>query len=200
MNLILRIKLALISYCGLMFIAITLACSATDKKGEYLNYYFYRHIWKSVCLSACLSSQMLLNCASRQIFTCKTSKKCIFVFFACFRPYVGQLDDHIGWVTLMPFATIYPTDPRTNPSQFCKKYWELTVLKNVVFLRSHFGIFFSKKNIKKHFFSIFFFFCLVPWKAVRGSWVARMGRNFDVYPGFQPMRSWANTYAQDCML
>ena len=24
-----------------------------------------------------------------------------------------------------------------------------------------------------------------------------MGRNFDDYPGFQPMRSWANTYAQD---
>jgi hypothetical protein len=21
---------------------------------------------------------------------------------------------------------------------------------------------------------------------------------FDDYPGFQPMRSWANTYAQDC--
>ena len=30
------------------------------------------------------------------------------------------------------------------------------------------------------------------------SWIARMGRNFDDYPGFQPFRSWANTYAQDC--
>ena len=35
-------------------------------------------------------------------------------------------------------------------------------------------------------------------KAVKGSWVARMGRNFDDYPGVQPKRSWANTYAQDC--
>ena len=26
-----------------------------------------------------------------------------------------------------------------------------------------------------------------------------MGRNFDDYPGFQPFRSWANTYAQDCI-
>ena len=26
----------------------------------------------------------------------------------------------------------------------------------------------------------------------------RMGQNFDDYPGFQPMRSSANTYAQDC--
>ena len=25
-----------------------------------------------------------------------------------------------------------------------------------------------------------------------------MGRNFDDYPGVQPFRSWANTYAQDC--
>ena len=26
-----------------------------------------------------------------------------------------------------------------------------------------------------------------------------MGRNFDDYPVYQPKRSWANTYAQDCM-
>ena len=25
-----------------------------------------------------------------------------------------------------------------------------------------------------------------------------MGRNFDDYPVFQPFKSWANTYAQDC--
>ena len=30
--------------------------------------------------------------------------------------------------------------------------------------------------------------------------LAGMGWNFDDYPGFQPMRSWANTYAQDCNL
>ena len=34
-----------------------------------------------------------------------------------------------------------------------------------------------------------------PWKAV--SWVAMMGRNLDDYSGFQPIRSWPNTYAQD---
>ena len=28
--------------------------------------------------------------------------------------------------------------------------------------------------------------------AVKGSWVARMGRNFDDYSGFKPKRSWAN--------
>ena len=27
-----------------------------------------------------------------------------------------------------------------------------------------------------------------------------MGRNFYDYPGFQPFRSWGNTYAQDCTI
>ena len=56
----------------------------------------------------------------------------------------------------------------------------------------HFGFFFFWKKLKN--------FGLIPWKAVKGSWIARMGRNFDdyPYPGFQPFRSWANTYAQDC--
>ena len=39
-----------------------------------------------------------------------------------------------------------------------------------------------------------------PMKVVKGSWVARMGRNFDDYPGFQPMKSWANTYGEDCKM
>ena len=51
-----------------------------------------------------------------------------------------------------------------------------------------FWISFSKKKI-----------CLIPWKVVKGSWVARIGQNFDDYPSFQPMRSWAKTYAQDCI-
>ena len=96
----------------------------------------------------------------------KTGKKCIFCVFACFRP-----DNHIGCSTLMPFASINPTDPMTN---FAKKYWELTVLQNVVFLIRPFWIFFFQKNK---------YFCLIPWKAVKDSWVARMGRNVYDYPG-----------------
>ena len=51
---------------------------------------------------------------------------------------------------------------------------------------------FWKKNwrpIISNFCGQFFMF-----SGAKGSWVARMGRNFDDYPGFQPMRSWANTY------
>ena len=32
----------------------------------------------------------------------------------------------------------------------------------------------------------------------KASMCLEMGRNFDDYPGFQPMRSWINTYAKDC--
>ena len=43
------------------------------------------------------------------------------MFFACFRPYDGQPDNHIGWATLMPFSSINPTDPITNLAQFHEK-------------------------------------------------------------------------------
>ena len=39
------------------------------------------------------------------------------------------------------------------------------------------------------------FFCLFPWKAVKCSWEARMGRNFDDYPGFQSKTTPAQRYA-----
>ena len=29
-------------------------------------------------------------------------------------PYVGQLDNHRGWATSMPFASVYPMNPKTN--------------------------------------------------------------------------------------
>ena len=58
--------------------------------------------------------------------------------------------------------------------------------------------FFFESAILDFFFKKKFFFCLIPWKVVKGSWIARIGRNFDDYPGFHPFRSWANTYAQDC--
>ena len=53
---------------------------------------------------------------------------------------------------------------------FTKKYWELEILKNVVFLSRPFWIFIFKK---KHFFAFF------PWKQVKFYWLARTGQNFD---------------------
>ena len=92
-----------------------------------------------------------------------TAKNAFLVFFACFRPYIGQpADDHIGWAISMPFASIDLFYPKTNPWNFREKYWELMVLKN---------------SILKTFFQTFFFFASSQWKSVKGSLVARMSRN-----------------------
>ena len=57
---------------------------------------------------------------------------------ALFWAYVRQPDDHIGWVTLMPFASINPTIPRTNPWNFgrnCSAFGE--VEKKILLLHHH---------------------------------------------------------------
>ena len=72
------------------------------------------------------------------------------MFFSHFWAYVGQPHDHIGWAQSMPFASINPTNLRTSLWNFHKKNWELTELKNDLFLSRPFWIFFFKK--KKNFF------------------------------------------------
>ena len=51
--------------------------------------------------------------------------KGIKMHFLCFYPlfwtYVRQPDNHIGWVTSMHFASIYPTHPRINSWNFLQK-------------------------------------------------------------------------------
>ena len=44
----------------------------------------------------------------------------------CFCPYVGQPHNHIGWATLMPFASINPTNLICEI--FAKIFWELVIL------------------------------------------------------------------------
>ena len=43
---------------------------------------------------------------------------CFYLFFEL--SFV-QPDNHIGWATPMPFASIYPTHPRTNSWNCCEK-------------------------------------------------------------------------------
>ena len=64
--------------------------------------------------------------------------------------------------TLMPFVSIDPTDPRTNPAQFCKTISRNDCCEKHFFLSGPFWQFFSK----------------IPWKAVKCSLVARMGQFF----------------------
>ena len=86
------------------------------------------------------------------------------VFFGCFWAYVGQLHNHIGWATSMPFTSVNSTNPRTNPWNFHDFFWELAVLKISIFVSRPFW----KKN---------------KIKSVNIYNVARMGRYFDDYPG-----------------
>ena len=104
-------------------------------------------------------------------------------FFACFWAYFWHPHNHVGLATPMPFASINPNNPRTNPRKFWKKYWELAEMENDPFLSRPFWIFFFQK--KKNFFAS------LPWKLVNIYRLARMCRNFDDYPGFQPKIAFA---------
>ena len=84
----------------------------------------------------------------------KQSKNTKNAFFACFWAYVGQPHNHIGWATSMPFASIYPTDPRTNSWNLCKQYW---YWKTQFFWVGHFDFSFQQN----------LFFCFIPMKINR---------------------------------
>ena len=57
------------------------------------------------------------------------NKKCIFCLLCLF--YVGQPHDHIGWTTSMPFASINPINPRTNPWNFHEKNLRIEGVENL---------------------------------------------------------------------
>ena len=65
-----------------------------------------------------------------------------------FRAYVGQPDDHIVLAPSIPFASIYPSHPRTNPWNYCEK-----ILRIGGAGKGHFVFIFVSLG-----FSIFFFF------------------------------------------
>ena len=102
----------------------------------------------------------------------------------------GQLGDHIGWAKSMPFALCNPTNPRTNPVNFHKKYWELAILKNDLFLSRPFWFFFFKNdNI---------FFASSPWKLVTNYVLEWMGVNFYDYDDLQPKITPPKHFSRQC--
>ena len=86
----------------------------------------------------------LSGCPMQAPKRAKNTKKSVLAIFLA---YVGQPDGHISWVTLMPFASINPTNPRTNLWNFgdnCSAFggsW-----KTQFFWVGHFDFFFQKKN------------------------------------------------------
>ena len=87
---------------------------------------------------------------------------------------------HKCWVTLMAFASINPTNPRTNLWNFGKKFGDFE--KRTFWKIGHFEFFSS---------NFFFFFASFSWKSVQICMVEWMGRNFDVFPGFQQIPCYA---------
>jgi hypothetical protein len=98
----------------------------------------------------------------------KQAKNAFFVFLGCFRAYVGQPHNHIGWATPMSFTSINPTNPSTNPWNFHIKFLRIGDLKKLSFFESAILIYFFKKQ------TIFF----APWKSVTNYVIEWMGLNF----------------------
>ena len=101
-----------------------------------------------------------------------------FVFLGCFCSYVRQPHDHIGLATSMPFTSINPTNPRTNPWKFHEKilriggagkwgFFEAAILN---FLSRPFWIFFCFISVKNpaHLYEVSFFSAL--WMVLPESW------------------------------
>ena len=74
------------------------------------------------------------------------AKNAFFVLFGCFWAYVGQPHGHIGWATSMSFASINPTNPRTNLRNFCKTILRIGDFEKLCFFESAILIFFFKKT------------------------------------------------------
>ena len=131
--------------------------------------------------------------APKAIFSLQTlmfenKPSCLFSSFSCFSgcfcAYVGQPHDHIGWAISMPFASINLTIQRINLWNFREKISRIGDFEKWPFWKiGHFEFFLKKKNN--------FFFASFSWKSVQICMVEWMGRNFDIFPGFQQISSYA---------
>ena len=75
---------------------------------------------------------MWLNLYCLSDICSKTGKNAFFVFLGHFCAYFRQSHDHKGWATSMPFTTINPTKPRTNPWIFWKKILRIGGIENPI--------------------------------------------------------------------
>ena len=101
----------------------------------------------------------------------KMHPMCLALFWA----QSCQPDNHIGWATLCPLHQFILLTQGPISKIFAKKYWELGEMKNSIFLIQPFWFLFSEKKIASS-----------QWKLVNIFRIARIFRNFDDYPGFQP--------------
>ena len=98
-----------------------------------------------------------------------------FVFLGHFWAYVGQSHGHIGWATSMPFASINPTNPRTNPWNFHENFLRIGGAGKWAFFESAILNFFFKKKV---------FFCFIPIKISPNLYGRMDGSKFWCFPWF----------------
>ena len=98
----------------------------------------------------------------KQFFFFNFFKNTKCAFFTCFWVYVWLPHDHIGWATPMPFASINPTNQRTNPWNFHEKILRIGGTAKWAFFSRPFRFFLLHSNEKMSSF-----------------WLARMGQNCD---------------------
>ena len=84
-------------------------------------------------------------------------------FLACFRAYVRQPYSHTHWAKSMPLASINPITQGPIYEIFARKFWELAILKNSIFLSQPF---------------CFLFFASSLWKSVANYVLEWMELNF----------------------
>jgi hypothetical protein len=89
-------------------------------------------------------------------------------FLPLFWGYVKQPDDHISWASLLPFASIYPTNTRTNPWTFQEKMLRIGGVENLSFFESAILNLFFKKTT--------FFWASSLFKSVAIYGIPRLGQ------------------------
>ena len=112
----------------------------------------------------------------RLVLGTKQPKNTKNAFSTCFCPYVRQPHDHIGWAELMAFASINPTNPRTNLWNFRENFLRIGDLEKLSFFELAI---------------LNFYFASFPWKSAQIYMVEWMGWNFDVFSGFQKIPCYA---------
>ena len=90
------------------------------------------------------------------------------MFFGCFWAYVGQPHGHIHWATSMPFASINPTNPRTNLWNFREIFLRIGDFEKLSFFES----------------AILNFFCFIPMKISPNLYGRMDGSKFWCFPWF----------------
>ena len=98
---------------------------------------------KSLSFWQSWKTEILWGCPT---YAPKQAKNTKNAFFACFRAYVRQPHGHIGWAKSMPFASINPTNTRTNSWNFGGICSALDEVEKLSFFESAILNFFFKKK------------------------------------------------------